>query len=1063
MSKGTKDVYQINLLGPWQVLKDGVVLTEFRGDSVRALFTYILLENKSPQARRFLANLLWEELEEEASMRNVRVSLTRLKKGLEEDASKQPLVYSDRQSIGIDPGAKYTLDIDAFEEAIRQARRAIQPTRPPDRRVIARLKRAVGLYRADFLQGFYHPSMPFEDWMLVRRERFHNDALWALHTLGQHALRVQDWHTAIGFAQRQLDLEAWREEAFQQLMQAQLGLGERTAAVASFERCKQVLWNELALEPAPETEELYAQAVAGAEADQAESQASANAHNLPATTDNFFSRQSEIDFLLKRMGDPDGRLTTILGEGGIGKSRLSQYVGLRVLKDFTDGVWFVPFDHLESLETREERQEAEIEADMIQLLVDTLKVPLAGNRPVRDQLLGWLERKEILLIFDNFETVIGAAPFVKTILDSAEDVVIIATSRETLNLSQEVLLPLRGLDVAPQDDGAELAPAVRLFVDRAERVGAAFEQDEATLQTITQTCELVDGNALAIELAAVWMRQMSGQEILTAVQESIDFLEARHSDIPERHRSMRAVFDQTWTMLPLESQHALARLSIFQGGFASAAAKEVAGCDRKMLAQLHDRSLIQRYATGRYELRPLVRQYAAERFTIPHMVRGYANGKLDPEVIEQTQQAHASWFLTFMAEQKADLMGAKPWDAIQRIELEIDNIRQGWEQACGTVEAHADGLLAAAEPLSEYFNIRGRFQEALDLFEMVSNGQRATDNGQLASHATMHRARFLVRLGHYKDGESTAEEAVKLARRVDDDWCAAMAYVWWCQAFWEQGLTQGALAVLEKGEPFKQKAGDEYLNGRYFHHQSVIYSIQGETNQALENSNEALSKFQQTKSLLHEIFSLNTHASVLLQRSDSIAATKIYEKILKMIEPSFMPAIYGMVLGNLAWSLQEQNFYTESRIKLDKAIEVFGENGHRYRQALLFNNLASLLYDSGQLNEAQSVANKSLSMANEFGNTAVETNSIITLGNVSLKRKEYREALSHYLHAAEISDQNQFQQSKVEILYGIAQCFIGLEDKLQAKSYAENALGVAISTHQLDLQYKIEEYLETIV
>ncbi len=1054
-------MYQINLLGPWQVLKDGVVLTEFRGDSVRALLTYILLENKSPQARRFLANLLWEDLEEEASMRNVRVSLTRLKKGLDEENVKQPLVYSDRQSIGIDPSAKYNLDIDAFEEAIGQARRAIQPNRPPDRRVLARLKRAVALYRADFLQGFYHPSLPFEDWMLVRRERFHNDALWALHTLADQALRVQDWHTAVTYAQRQLDLEAWREEAFQQLMQAQLGLGERTAAVASFERCKQVLWNELALEPASETIDLYEQAAAGESEEQVESN---NPHNLPAATDNFFSRQTEIDFLLKRLGDPDGRLTTILGEGGVGKSRLSQYVGLRVIRDFIDGVWFIPFDHLESLETREERQEEEIEAEMVQLMVDTLKVPLAGNRPVRDQLLGWLERKEILLIFDNFETVIGATPFVKTILDTAEDAVIITTSRETLNLSQEVLLPLRGLDVVAQADTPEHSPAVRLFIDRAERVGAPFEQDEETLQAITKTCELVDGNALAIELAAVWMRQMSAQEILTAVQESIDFLEARHSDIPERHRSMRAVFDQTWTMLPLESQHALARLSIFQGGFASAAAKEVAGCDRKMLAQLHDRSLIQRYATGRYELRPLVRQYAAERFTIPHMVRGYANGKLDPEVIEQTQQAHASWFLTFMAEQKADLMGAKPWDAIQRIELEIDNIRQGWEQACGTVEAHADGLLAAAEPLSEYFNIRGRFQEALDLFEMGSKGVvRYAPASQLSAHFAMHKSRFLVRLGRYKDGEQAAEEAVKLARRVNDDWCVAMAYVWWCQAFWEQGLTNEALAVLEKGEPFKEKARDEYLNGRYFHHLSVIFSMQGRSNEALNKAQNAVNIFSALKFILHQAFSLNTLGVILQERGDFNGANLTFDQVKGLIDSSFMPSLTGIVSSNLALTFQELNNYSLAQESLESALKIYEDLGLRARKTAIYVNMAILFCETNQLNMSEAMANKAINLANEFGNNRAETYSAVTLGNINLKRKDFKSALSHYLNAAEISDQNHFQQLKAEILFGIAQCFIGLEDKLQAKSYAENALELAESTHQLDLQYKIEESLQALV
>ena len=481
------NTYRINLLGPWQVTKNRVPLTDFRGDSVRALLTYLVIESSSPQSRRFLASFLWADLDEEAAMRNVRVSLTRLRKGLQEGSGDNehdvPFLYVDRQSVGIDPRATFTLDTDQFEQAISHGRRSIEPGRPPDRRVLARLKRAVELYRADFLQGFTHPSVPFEDWMLVRRERFHGDALWALHVLADHALRIQDWHTAIDYAKRQIDLEAWREEGFQQLMQAQIGLGERSAAIATFERCKQVLWHELGVEPDEQTNGLLRQATEGG---KAEIQSESHPHNLSTAGTNFFSREAEIDFLLKCLGDPDGRLTTILGEGGVGKSRLSQYVGLRVLRDFKDGVWFVPLDHIQGEESREKRVEggsddqlstfnSQLEDEIIRLMIDTIGVPLAGNRPDRDQLLGWLARKEILLILDNFEHLLPAANLVNEILETAAGAEIIVTSRIPLDLRQEVLLPLDGLGTDTNQQG--LAPAIRMFFDRANAAGAAYELD----------------------------------------------------------------------------------------------------------------------------------------------------------------------------------------------------------------------------------------------------------------------------------------------------------------------------------------------------------------------------------------------------------------------------------------------------------------------------------------------------------------------------------------------------------------------------------------------------------
>ena len=154
--------------------------------------------------------------------------------------------------------------------------------------------------------------------------------------------------------------------------------------------------------------------------------------------------------------------------------------------------------------------------------------------------------------------------------------------------------------------------------------------------------------------------------------------------------------------------------------------------------------------------------------------------------------------------------------------------------------------------------------------------------------------------------------------------------------------------------------------------------------------------------------------------------------------------------------------YSLAQGSLDIALKNYQDLSLRAQEAVVFSNMADLFFETGQLNMSEQIANNAISIANEFGNTRAETFSIKTLGHVSLKKKDYKTALGHYLHAAEISDQQQFQQIKAEILFGIAQCFIGLEDKIQAKSYAESALELAEATHQLDLQYRIEESLESI-
>ncbi|MEM8863763.1 MAG: hypothetical protein AAGD96_36095, partial [Chloroflexota bacterium] len=532
------------------------------------------------------------------------------------------------------------------------------------------------------------------------------------------------------------------------------------------------------------------------------------------------------------------------------------------------------------------------------------------------------------------------------------------------------------------------APAVRLFIDRAERLGAAFLQDEHTLDIITKICRMVGGNALAIELAAVWMRQMSAAEILEAVQESIDFLEARHSDIPARHRSMRAVFDQTWQLLPADAQQTLAQLSVFRGGFGAKAAQEIVQTNRKMLALLHDRSLIHRLTSGRYEMRPLVREYAAERFEMLGMIKEYAADQLDEDQAKITLQSHARWFLKFLADQKSDLMGAKPWDAIERIEIEIENVRQAWQSGLEEVEANANALLSAAEPLSEYYNIRGRFQEADEMFSLAAKipTHRIPNTDRLVAHATMHKTRFIVRLGQYKDGAELGKQSVRLAKAIDDNWCAAMGHVWWCQAYWEQGLTQEALDVLEKGEAYRDKAGDEYLNGRFNHQYSVCYSIQGYSARALEHSQAAIKLFTSTKSLLHRAISLNSLGAIHFERQEFLDAKKIYTSIIDLIEPKFMPAFIAMVYFNLSNSLQQIGEMEDAANLLNQSLHVYENMGLQSRELYVYYGLASLSFKYGDFDNAQIYASKSKSLSAKFRNFRLETDSILTLGDIALEK-----------------------------------------------------------------------------
>ncbi|MEM9776410.1 MAG: tetratricopeptide repeat protein, partial [Chloroflexota bacterium] len=340
--------------------------------------------------------------------------------------------------------------------------------------------------------------------------------------------------------------------------------------------------------------------------------------------------------------------------------------------------------------------------------------------------------------------------------------------------------------------------------------------------------------------------------------------------------------------------------------------------------------------------------------------------------------------------------------------------------------------------------------------------QRIPNSDRLVAHATMHKTRFIVRLGQYKDGAELGKQAVRLAKTVGDDWCAAMGHVWWCQAYWEQGLTQEALDVLEEGEAHRGKASDEYLNGRFNHQYSVIYSIRGETAKAMAKSEQAVQTFELLQATYHLLMSLNSFGAILNQSQQFNRSKSVYEQIIKMTKSSFMQNFLALAFVNLSLSLQNLQEFDQSKNFLHKSLSIFRDLGLRSREAPVYANLADLLFERGELSQAETIANKALTIANEFGITNFETDSIITLGQINLKQKHFKAALAHFLHAAEISDQNQFQEKKAEILFGISQCFIGLEDKLQAVTYAKNALEHAQASQHTNLALQIEESLQSL-
>jgi predicted ATPase/transcriptional regulator with XRE-family HTH domain len=322
--------------------------------------------------------------------------------------------------------------------------------------------------------------------------------------------------------------------------------------------------------------------------------------NLPAPPTPLIGRETELAQIAARLDQRDCRLLTLVGPGGVGKTRLALQAAIELSASFPDGVCFVPLAALNSAEL------------LVPAIAGALGFTFHGRADPKAQLLTYLREKDLLLVLDNFEQLLAGADVLSDLIQVAPGVVLLATSREPLHLRVEWLLDIPGLLVPARadDSGVEQSSAVRLFVQTANRMQADFTLSPATIPSVVRICQFVAGMPLAIELAAAWVRSRSCSEIARELEQSLESLATTMHDVPARHRSMRAVFDHSWRLLSDAEQGVLRRLSVFRGGMQADAAARVAGATPLLLAALVDKSLLRHNGAGRYQLHELVQRYA---------------------------------------------------------------------------------------------------------------------------------------------------------------------------------------------------------------------------------------------------------------------------------------------------------------------------------------------------------------------------------------------------------------------------------------------------------------------
>lgn len=671
---------ELSLLGPLQITHSAQGEIKENRRKVQALLVWLLLEADQTHSRDQLIALFWPEMDRAGGLQNLRVVLSRVRKHLVEPTALE----ATRADICLHSATTHQIDVLRFNQAIHQTETHDHLSLEACAQCQSNLHRALALYRGDFLAGFYlDENEVFHEWIFVWREQLHVRALTYMGLLADAEIANGRFAAAETLARRQIKLDLLRESAHRQLMRIFALRGDRSQALRQFQSCTEILAAELGVPPDEETVALKAQIEAEElkpeqQTPQKQSPQKqsvvinprtlvAFSRELPETITPFFGRDEELAQLAARLVKKEYRLISLVGPGGIGKTRLSLQAGRQALPHFKDGAYFVPLVGLQS------------HHDMPSAVAAALGFLLAlDGAPPADQIAHFLADKELLLIIDNLEHLMEGATILLDWVEKVPKLVLLVTSRERINAQSEDLFVLTGLpwpkDV--HDPHAATYEAVRLFGDRAHRLHKQFSLNHETLPSVVKICQQVEGLPLALELAATVIREFDVAEIANALSREPALLATDLRDVPLRHRQFETVFEYSWQLLSATEQQTLARLSLFAGGFTPAAARAVTGAATTTLTHLRYKSLIRAEGNGRFTIHELLRQLAEKKLRL-------AGSK----AVAETEAAHARYFLGWLQEKSPLLVGVDAAATAQALRTDIDNLRAAWQAACRRFDA----------------------------------------------------------------------------------------------------------------------------------------------------------------------------------------------------------------------------------------------------------------------------------------------------------------------------------------------------------------------------------------
>jgi len=714
-------------------------------------------------------------------------------------------------------------------------------------------------------------------------------------------------------------------------------------------------------------------------------------NRLPLQPTPLLGRDSELAAMERLFNNPQCRLLTLTGMGGIGKTRLAIEFATKLQPIFPEGVFYVPLAPINAAD------------EIIPTMADAFGFVFSGPNDPKEQLINFIAqnlKRSALLVLDNLEHLLvqsiaeekqGAVELISELLQRLPNIKILVTSRERLNLQGEWTYELHGLAIPPQEFSGRLEnySAAELFIQSALRASAEFKITESEQPALIQICQLLDGTPLAIELAAAWVEMLSCQEIAHEINSNIDFLITNMRGIPERHRSLKASFDHSWKLLSEHERYVLSRLSVFRGGFDRTAAEEVACATLPLLASLVSKSLVRRIEKGRYDLHEAIRQYAASHL------------EEDPTCLLETFDLHSKYYLDFASEYEKILKSANQQAAMRDMTLELDNLRSAWKW--GIERGKFESLSKAVRSFGWFFEVSGLLRDGIEqlelLVQVLRNKPRDIYMDRALGSTFVQQGLLNFRIGQFLRAQELYHEGIAILRSINEKPLLADALIFSGTLMHLNGNYLEAKTLIKEGLAYAQATNNPWFTAYGIYNLGHVDSLIGKYQEGYEQMQEGLKIWRGVGDPHSISLGLNFLVNTMIKLERYEEAKNAMHESITLCEQTKNRWGMGTAYRYLGLATLADGQILEAQGHFQKSLEIFGEYFKGWDIALSLTYLGDAVRMAGDVDEARKIYKEALQISLDAKSILIAMDTLLGLAHLQVQvgKPEHAFEISYHI------------------------------------------------------------------